>query len=96
VRDLWLHRGRTLLVVLAIAVGLAGAGLILTAWALVDVGTRDGYLASNPASATLRVDSIDAALLARIRSRPDVRDVQARRTTFARVQVGGEPRGTMP
>lgn len=89
VRDLWLHRGRTLLVVLAIAVGLAGAGVILTAWAIVDVATRDGYLASNPASATLRVDSVTAPMLARVKARADVRDVQARRTTSARVQVAG-------
>lgn len=93
VRDVWLHRGRTVLVVLAMAAGLAGAGVILTAWAIVDVATRDGYLASNPASATIGVDSVDAAtmarVLARMRARADVRDVQARRTTAARVQVGG-------
>lgn len=89
VRDLWLHRGRTLLVVLAIAVGLAGAGVILSAWAIVEVATRDGYLASNPASATIRVDSVTAPMLARVRGRDDVRDVQARRSTSARVQVAG-------
>lgn len=93
VRDVWLHRGRTALVVLAMASGLAGAGVILTAWAIVDVATRDGYLASNPPSATIRVDSVDAAMMAvvqaRVLARADVRDVQARRTTAARVQVGG-------
>jgi hypothetical protein len=65
-RDTWLHRGRTALVVLAIAIGLAGAGVILNAWALVDVATREGYGASNPALATLRVDSVDHALLERV------------------------------
>jgi putative ABC transport system permease protein len=88
-RDVWLHRGRTALVVVAIALGLGGAGVILNAWALVEVATREGFRVSNPASATLRVDSVDAALLARARLQPDVRDAAARRTTFARVQIGG-------
>ena len=87
--DLMLHKGRTLLVVIAIAVGLAGAGAILNAWALVRVATREGFRASDPASATLRVDTIDAALLARVRALRGVRDVQARRVTVARARVAG-------
>ena len=87
-RDSWLHRGRTALVVVAIAAGLAGAGVILNAWALVDAATREGFSTSNPASATLRIADIDDALLALARSQPQVRFAQARRTTMARVQVG--------
>ena len=87
--DLLTHKGRTLVVVVAIAVGLAGAGAILNAWALVRVATREGFRASDPAAATLRVDVVDAALLARARAVPGVRDVQARRVTMARAQVAG-------
>ena len=87
--DLRQHLGRTGLVVLAIAVGLAGAGTILNAWALVQVATTEGYAASDPAAATIRVDSTDDALLALVRGFPGVRDVQARRTTVARAQVAG-------
>jgi len=50
-RDLWLHKSRTVLVVLAIAAGIAGAGAVLNTWALVRRVTREQYLASNPASA---------------------------------------------
>jgi len=49
----WLHRGRTAAVVLAIVVGLAGAGAVLDAWALLRKVTHDEYLATNPASATV-------------------------------------------
>ncbi len=87
--DLRAHPGRTALVVLAIAVGLAGAATILDAWALVRVATQRGYLASDPPAATLHVDGVDAALLAQVRSFPGVRDAQARSTTVARAQVGG-------
>lgn len=88
-RDSWLHRGRTILVVVAIAVSLAGAGVILNAWALVEVATREGFHKSNPASATLRVAQLDDSALAVARAQPDVRMAQSRRTTIARVQVGG-------
>lgn len=87
--DLLQHKGRTMLVVLAIAVGLAGAGVVLDAWALVRVATRDGFHESDPAAATLRLDVVDADVMARARAVPGVRDVQARRVTLARAQVAG-------
>ncbi len=87
VRDGWLHRGRTVAVVLAIVVGLAGAGTVLDAWALLRTVTREGYLATNPASATLHVDSVDDALLRAIRAMPEVREAQARRTVLAGVRI---------
>lgn len=89
--DLRQHRGRTLLAVLAIAVGLAASGTVLDTWALVRIATRDGFLASDPVAATLRVDSVTAGLLARVREVPGVRDAESRRTTVTRVQVNGKP-----
>src|SRR4051812_8423880 len=89
VRDLLVHRGRTLTVVLAIVVGLAGAGAVLDAWALLRRVTREGYLATNPASATLRLDSVDLALLRTVRALPTVADAQARRTVAAGIQADG-------
>lgn len=88
-RDVWLHKARTLLVVLAIAVGIVGAGSVLNTWSLMRRVTRDGYLATNPPSATLRTDSVNDALLARIRAHPGVADAQARRRVVARAQVQG-------
>ncbi|MDB4899530.1 MAG: FtsX-like permease family protein [Gemmatimonadetes bacterium] len=88
-RDLWLHRARSAMVVLAIVTGLVGAGAVLDSWALLRRITRDEYLATSPASATLHVDSVDAALLAAVRALPSVRDAQARRTVVASVQLGG-------
>jgi putative ABC transport system permease protein len=88
-RDLWLHRGRTAAVVLAIVVGLAGAGAVLDAWALLREVTHDEYLATNPASATVRMDSVDDALLAAVRALPEVSEAQARRTVTVGVRVNG-------
>ena len=88
-RDVWHHKARTVLVVLAIAIGIVGAGAVLNTWSLLRRVTREGYLATNPAAATIRTDSIDAALLERVRRLPGIRDVQARRTVYGRAMVGG-------
>src|SRR4051812_12283607 len=89
-RDAWLHKSRTLLVVLAVAIGMIGAGSLLDAWALVRRVTAETYLASHPASATLRLDgAVDPALLERVRANPAVAAARARRTVFAAAQAGG-------
>src|SRR6185369_15138380 len=46
------------------------------------------YLATNPASAVLRTDAVDDALLARVKAVPGVREVEARRVVNARVRGG--------
>jgi putative ABC transport system permease protein len=89
VRDGWLHRGRSVSVVLAIVVGLAGAGAVLDAWSLLRRVTHDEYLSTNPASATLHVDSVDAKLVRAVRAMPAVRNAEARRTVLAGVRVDG-------
>src|SRR5213593_150518 len=86
-RDAWHHKARTLLVVLAIAVGIVGAGAVLNTWCLLRRVTRAEYQASNPVSATVRADSIDAALMAQVAAVPAVRNVQARRTVIGSAQV---------
>ena len=88
-RDARLHMARTLLVVLAIAIGIAGAGTILDAWALVQRATRETYLASDPVSATLRTDSVDDALLAVARAVPGVSAARARREAYVAVRAQG-------
>ena len=87
VRDVWLHKARTLLVVFAIAIGIVGAGAVLNKWALLRRATTGEFAASNPAAATLRTDSIDARLLERVRAITAVRDAEARRTTTASVRT---------
>jgi putative ABC transport system permease protein len=89
-RDVWLHKPRTILVVLAIAVGITGAGSVLNTWSLVRQVTREEFRGSNPASATLRTDFVDAALLARVRAFPAISDAQARRTVVASARLVGD------
>lgn len=88
-RDTWLHKARTLLVVLAVATSMIGAGALLDAWALVERATAESFLASHPPSATLRADKLDAALLAQVRALPAVAAARARGHASAAVEVNG-------
>jgi putative ABC transport system permease protein len=89
-RDAWGHRSRTLLVVLAVALGLIGGGTVLNAWALVRTTTQASYAASHPVAATLKLEPLDAAFLERVRQIPGIGAVRARRTVVATLQTGGD------
>lgn len=94
-RDLWQHRTRSLLVVLAVALGLTAAGTILNAWALVERATGDGYRATQPVSATLVLDHADARALALAKARPDIAVARLRRSVMAEVQANGRSRNAV-
>jgi putative ABC transport system permease protein len=84
-----LHKARTALVILAVVVGLVGAGALLASWALVRQVTAQTFIASRPVSATLRVDRADGALLARVRDVPAIAAVRMRRVVYAGVDANG-------
>lgn len=88
-RDVWHHKARTALVVLAIAIGIAGAGAVLNTWSLLGRVTTEEFLGSNPASATLRADSIGDAVLAQVRALPGIAQAEARRTVTGAALVQG-------
>jgi putative ABC transport system permease protein len=84
-RDLWLHKSRTILVALAISIGIIGAGAVLDTWALLRYATRQEFSASNAASATLRGDGVDDATLERVRAMPDIAFAEMRTVVGASV-----------
>src|SRR5438477_12494413 len=93
IRDFWEESTRTMLVVLAIAVGISGFTAVLASYAILTRELNRGYLASNPASATLRTDAVDDDLIAAVKSTPGVRDVEARRTINGSMKRAGEGAG---
>ena len=88
VRDFWQERTRTVFVVLAIALGIAGFAAVLSSYAILTRELDRGYLATNPASATLRTSAVTDDLLAAVAAHPGVGDVEARRSLNGRVKVG--------
>lgn len=95
VRDAWVHKPRTALVAAAIVIGITGAGSVLDTYSVVRKVTIDEYRASDPASATLRTDSVDAPMLAAVHALPGVERVQARRALVASVRTEAGPQTAM-
>ena len=88
-RDLWLHRTRSALAILAMVVGLAGSGSVLDTWALIRRATTEGYRATNPPAAVLTIKDGDSTLLGVARGVTGVGLVEGRRTMTARIFIKG-------
>ena len=88
IRDFWQERARTVLVVLAIALGISAFAAVLSSYAILTRELDRGYLETNPASAVLRVDSIDNDLVKAILENPEVSDAEPRRTIGGQIKAG--------
>lgn len=88
VRDFWQESTRTALVVLAIAIGITGFAAVLSAYAVLTRELDRGYLATNPASATLHIDAVDDALISAVLAGRDVSDAEARRVLEGQIKTG--------
>jgi putative ABC transport system permease protein len=88
IRDFWQERARTILVVLAIALGISAFAAVLASYANLTRELDRGYLETNPASAVLRVDSIDKDLVKAVLQNPEVSDAEPRRTISGQIKAG--------
>lgn len=87
-RDLWGNRGRTLVVVLAVAVGVCGVGSVLTAYTVLTREMAASFSATKPASAVLSLPAATLEALAIARAHPGVADVEARGYAQGRIRTG--------
>ena len=86
-RDVWRERTRAALVVMAIAVGLAGFLAVLSTYAVLRRELNRGYLATNPASAIIDTDEVDEAQIAATVARDDVESADVRRLVSGRLRM---------
>jgi putative ABC transport system permease protein len=88
-RDVWLERGRALLMVSALAVSVMGIGAVLGGYAILTREMPRNYLGTHPASAALELTSgVDAALLSEVRRRPGIAEADSGEVVRARAKVG--------
>ena len=87
-RDFWNERARTVLVVFAIALGISAFSAVLSSYAILTRELDLGYLATNPASAVIRVDRIDDELVKAILQNPEVSDAEPRRIVRGQLKSG--------
>lgn len=89
-RDLWMNKARTILVVLSIAVGVFALGAISSSGVFLSRDLNAAYLAVNPASAIVSSDAFDQDIVDSIRSMRGVSDAEGRRRLTVRVKVGAD------
>lgn len=87
-RDLLSSKSRSLLVILAVAVGVAAFGLMLTGRIVLEQNLREGYAATNPAQVVLTLAPFDSHALTYVRERDYVAAAQAERVDLARIPAG--------
>jgi putative ABC transport system permease protein len=84
------QRGRLVMMLIAMAVGIFALGLIATAYAILGRELDAGYLATNPPAALLDVEPLDDAAVAEVRGRPGVVWAEEGSRVWGRIEVGPE------
>jgi len=87
-RDLWVNKARSLLIILAVAVGVAAFGLMLSGRIVLEENLQEVYADTNPAHTILTVSTFDDPLLKHVRALRDVAAADAWRVDLARIQSG--------
>lgn len=88
-RDLWLNKTRTLLVVLSIAVGVFAVGAIATSQIILSRDLNAVYQATNPASATFYTfDSFGDDAVEAVRNIREIKEAEGRRRVIVRAKTG--------
>jgi putative ABC transport system permease protein len=85
--DLFENKGRTLLVVLSIAVGVFSIGVIAGAYVIISHDMSASYAANNPANLEFRMDDFNDDLLTTIRNNREIADAEGRRVVNMRVRT---------
>lgn len=71
-RDLWINLSQSLLVILAIAIGIFGTGFVLDAYSILNREIDANYKMADPVSATIWMDKVDEDALSVARNYPGV------------------------
>lgn len=94
-RDLWLKKSRTLLVVLATALGILGVGSVLNTNYILEREMNSNYMDTNPASFILWMDKTDDKLIQILEDMPEIKDMELRKTVTGRILAGENEWGTI-
>lgn len=92
--DLIDNKGRTLLVVFSIAVGVFSIGVIAGAYQIISNDMSASYAANKPANVELRMANFDEDVLSSIDNERNVEEVEGRRVFNMRVRAAGTQKWT--
>ncbi|MCR8843634.1 ABC transporter permease [Paenibacillus sp. SC116] len=92
--DLKATKGRMVMMVLAIAVGVLGVGTILSAYTILTREITVNYQTTNPASAYIRLDQVKDSLVNEVRDQPGIEAAELTSWVESRIEVS--PNEWMP
>ncbi len=88
-RDLWLNKNRTIIVMLSIAVGVFAVGTIASSQIILSRDLTATYLATNPAHATVMTfEAFNEDVVEAVSNMREIEEAEARRRVTLRVQTG--------
>lgn len=87
-RDLRGERARSMSIILSLALGIAGFFAVLSSYAILVRALNEGYLATDPPSALLRVARLGDEDVRRVAALPGVQAAEAWRTVRGRIKSG--------
>jgi putative ABC transport system permease protein len=86
-RDLWENKARAVLVIVALVVGVISVGTTAVAYSILPREMDKNYLTTDPASATLWVEPLDAGLVQTVTDLPQIARAEARSEIIGRFQI---------
>jgi putative ABC transport system permease protein len=87
IRDLKATRGRVLMMILALAIGIFSVSMIVSAYTILMREISRNYMETHPASFIFEMDHVDDQLVKTIRQHPEVSDAEASSTILARYEI---------
>lgn len=94
-RELKVYKGRTIMALIGILIGIAGIGAVLAAYSILSREMNANFMNTNPASIVLKVSNLDPQGIDIIRSMKNNLTIEARRTMAARIDRGNGTYGTI-
>jgi len=85
IEDLFDNLSKTVMVILAIALGVFGLGIIIDSYCITDREMTASYEETNPASFVIAVDNPDDILMNTIQTSDDIQQIELRKTIIVRV-----------
>lgn len=94
-RDLMLYKGRTVLTLMGILIGLVSVGAVFAAYATLNREMDANYMGTNPSSFVFEIENLDYQALAFLEESYSDFDVELRKTVQARISRGDGTYGTI-
>lgn len=83
--DLWINKARSVLVVLSIAVGVFGVGVVGSSFGIVKQDMAADYQIANPHTARIYTSDFDSSLIEPLRQIPGVEAIEARYNLWVKI-----------